>query len=32
MTLRSLQRFKPNIFSDASLAAIDADFAQLANN
>lgn len=32
MTLRSLQRFKPKIFSDASLAAIDADFAQLANN
>jgi hypothetical protein len=29
MTLRSLKRFKPAIFTDAALAAIDADFAHM---
>lgn len=29
MTLRTLKRFKPEIFTDASLAAIDADFAKI---
>lgn len=32
MTLRSLKRFKPKIFTEASLAAIDADFAKMAKN
>ena len=30
MTLRTLKRFKPAIFTDAALAAIDVDFAQMA--
>jgi para-nitrobenzyl esterase len=29
MTLRSLKHFKPAIFTDAALAAIDADFAHM---
>ncbi len=29
MTLRMLKRFKPEIFTDAALAAADADFARL---
>lgn len=29
MTLRSLKRFRPQIFTDAALAAIDADFARI---
>ena len=30
MTLRTLKRFKPAIFTDAALAGIDSDFAKMA--
>ena len=32
MTLRSLKRFRPNMFTDARLAALDADLAKLPVN